>query len=98
MHVYAVDIIVTTKISDHNSKVEKNFNKQFKVWKYAIFKCAYLNLESQPAYETVEQFITTQYQKADNYEFGNMWPGQWKGTKLAQNAPYCKLVNILSSV
>ena len=31
MHVYAVDVIVTTKISDHNSKVVKNFNKQFKV-------------------------------------------------------------------
>ena len=28
----------------------------------------------------------------------NMWPGQWKGIKLAQNTPYYKIINILSSV
>ena len=74
--VDAKDILTTTHISDDNrkkyDKVLEKFEDFFQVRHNVIFKRARFNKRNQKPGETVEDYITTLHQLAENCEYGNI--------------------------
>jgi len=69
----AKDTLVSTNISAEDKKkynsVISKFDTVFKVRKNVIFECAHFNQWRQGEGESIEQFITSIYQLADNHEY-----------------------------
>ena len=72
----AEDTLASTNISDDDrknySRVIAKFDAFFKIRKNIIFERARFNGRSQREGESVEQFITSQYNLAENCEYGGM--------------------------
>ena len=72
----ADDVLISTNISEESRKnyddVHAKFDAHFKVCKNVIFERAWFNRRTQKDNESVDQFITSLYSLAENYEFGPM--------------------------